>query len=198
MNNSYSQWEDLDLWNEVKDHSNKEAFTQLHNRFAAPLFRLAYRKTADVAVAEDLVQDLFVTLWMHRDRIIIKKDVNIYLFGALKNRIISQLRKMMGNTAHSLSEINPDLLISYSNNTVEESIFVNEIQEQYEFQLKHIPEKSRVVFELSRSGLTHKEIAELLGIVEKTVEFHISKCLKILKNNLIYLIILIAGLSAIS
>jgi RNA polymerase sigma-70 factor (family 1) len=192
MNNSYSHWEDLDLWNEVKVHSNKEAFTQLHHRFSTPLFRLAYRKTADAAVSEDLVQDLFVTLWIQRDRITIKKDVNIYLFGALKNRIITQLRKAIGSNESSISEIDPDLLAGYSTNTVEESILVNEVQKQYEYQLQQIPEKSRIVFELSRSGLTNKEIAELLGIVEKTVEFHISKCLKILKNNLIYLVLMIS------
>lgn len=195
MNYNYSEWTDLELWKEVKENSNKDAFTQIHNRFARPLYSLAFRKTANATVAEDLVQDLFVTLWMNRDRISINKEVNIYLFGALKNRIISHLKKVIGTNEQSINDINPDLLHSYSNNSVEESFNVKEIQTQLDFQLKHLPEKSRVVFELSRSGMTNREIAELLGIVEKTVEFHISKCLKILKSNLIYIIILMTNIN---
>ncbi len=193
MSDNYGGPEDVDLWLLVKEKNDAVAFAELHRRFSRKLYGLAYRKTGDEAVAQDLVQDLFVALWVQRGHIHIEKGVSVYLFSALKNRIISYLRKEMIRNAMPLDTINPDLLTGYAHNPVEELVHFNEIRSQYEYLLKNLPEKSREVFELSRSGLTNKEIAGLLHIVEKTVEFHISKCLRILRSNLIYLLLLCLG-----
>ncbi|MVM38845.1 hypothetical protein GO730_17005 [Spirosoma sp. HMF3257] len=73
-------------------------------------------------------------------------------------------------------------------------IQLSEVQEVYNRELENLPEKSRQVFELSRSGLANKEIAELFGLAEKTIEFHISKCLRVLRVKLLDIVVIFLSL----
>ncbi|GAB3253786.1 RNA polymerase sigma-70 factor [Larkinella harenae] len=182
------------LWQLVKTEADTLAFAELHVRFAEKLYALAYRKTGDRVVAEDLVQDLFVTLWIRRETIFVEKAVHVYLFSALKNRIISHLRKQLLYKSVPLDDVFSEVTVSHAANVVQDWVQAREAQEVYSRELKKLPEKSREVFELSRSGLANKEIAEQLGLAEKTVEFHISKCLRILRVKLLYSLGIIATL----
>jgi|SRR5690554_724396 len=192
MSDNYEELDDLHLWLRVKETADSEAFAELHKRFSDKLFYLAHQKTGDGAVAEDLVQDLFVELWSRREQIAIEKGISPYLFSALKNRIISHIRKEMVRNAMSLDTASPQVLNTYAYNHVEEQVRFNELQSQYDYHFSRLPEKSREVFELSRNGLTNREIAGRMNIVEKTVEFHISKCLRVLKGNISYMLIITA------
>ena len=186
MRNQYCDIDTNALWQLVRMKADSLAFAELHVRFSAKLVALAYRKTGDEDVSEDLVQDLFVTLWVQRESLSIDKAINVYLFSALKNRIISHFRKQLLHKSVSLDAVYPEVLVSHSANVVQEWIQVQEVQEIYLRELENLPEKSRQVFELSRSGLANKEIAEQLGLAEKTIEFHISKCLRVLRVRLLY------------
>lgn len=90
----------------------------------------------------------------------------------------------------SLDVVSLSLLSNHSYNNVDDHICFSELYGQYQYHLNSLPEKTREVFELSRSGFTNREIAARLNIVEKTVEFHIRKCLRVLKNNLVYLLLI--------
>lgn len=191
MNESNQHIEDKALWHLVKTEDDSLAFGELHRRYAARLYALAYRKLGDRATAEDLVQDLFVSFWLKRETIQIEKNMDAYLFTALRNRIISQLRKKLYEKSIPLDEVPDRDLVSLSANGVQEWIQVNELQTVLDKELSTIPEKSRRVFELSRSGLTNRETAELVGVSEKTVEFHISKVLRVLREKLNYLAMIV-------
>lgn len=194
MQNPYRDNDADALWQLVKLGADPTAFAELHARFSEKLYALAYRKTGDSDVSEDLVQDLFVTLWVQKETLSVDKSIQIYLFSALKNRIISHFRKQLLRQAVSLDEVYPEALVSHSANVVQDWIQAREAQEVYRRELDNLPEKSRQVFELSRSGLTNREIAEQLGLAEKTVEFHISKCLRVLRVKLLYSLGIVATL----
>jgi len=190
MTDYYRELDDVHLWLQVKEMADSDAFAELHKRYSGKLFFHAHQKTGDGDVAEDLVQDLFVELWTRREQLSIEKAIGPYLFSALKNRVISYLRKEMTRNAMSLEAATPQALSTYAYNHVDEQVSYNELKRQYDYHFNHLPEKSREVFELSRNGLTNREIAGRMNIVEKTVEFHISKCLRVLKGNIIYLLVL--------
>ncbi len=187
MNESYQHIEDKAIWYLVKTEDDSLAFGELHRRYAAKLYALAYRKLGDRAAAEDVVQDLFVSFWLKRQTIQVEKTMDVYLFTALRNRIISQLRKQLYGQSIPLDEVPDQDLASLSANEVQEWMQVNELRAVLDKELSSMPEKSRRVFELSRSGLTNRETAELVGVTEKTVEFHISKVLRVLREKLNYL-----------
>ena len=61
----------------------------------------------------------------------------------------------------------------------------NELKEKIDIAIQHLPEHCRIVFEMSRyEDLKNREIAEKLGVTQKTVEAHLTKALKILRNDL--------------
>lgn len=188
MSKDYSDKSDQELWQLAKVADDSRAFAELHRRYSFKLYKLAVHKTGNDDVSEDLVQDLFVALWLNRANISIEKGLNLYLFSALKNRIISHFRKQTSQATVSLDELNMETLVSQSADLVHEWMQVQEVQALYDRELENLPEKSRHVFEMSRSGIPNKEIARELAITEKTVEFHISKCLRILRIKFGYVV----------
>nr|WP_295922825.1 sigma-70 family RNA polymerase sigma factor [uncultured Dyadobacter sp.] len=188
MDKAYRNSEDLELWQLAKVSDDALAFAELHRRFAPKLYALALRKTRNSEVSEDLVQDLFVHLWLQRASIRIEKAFNLYLFTGLKNRIISHYRKQLVQHTISLNELDVETLTSQSANLVQEWLSVKEVHEIYTRELANLPEKSKYVFEMSRSGVPNREIAEMLDLSEKTVEFHISKCLRVLRAKFGYVV----------
>lgn len=186
MKNEYQSKEDSELWHRVQDDDDSAAFAEIHRRYSTKLFDLAQRKLGDATTAEDIVQDLFVAFWLNRASIQIDKTFNSYLFSSLKNRIISHLRLQYVKKSVSLDNAESGSLAIYSANLVQDWIQANELQEIYLQEIRSLPEKSRQVFELSRSGLTHKEVADLLQLTEKTIEFHITKCIRQLRTKLKY------------
>lgn len=188
MSNAYRDNDDLELWQLAKVSDDSLAFAELHRRYSSRLYALAVRKTGSIEVSEDLVQDLFVHLWLQRAAITIEKAFNLYLFSALKNRIISHLRKQIVQHTVSLNDIDLETLSSQSANLVQEWLSLKEVQEIYSRELANLPEKSKHVFEMSRNGVPNKEIAQMLDLSEKTVEFHISKCLRVLRTKFGYVV----------
>ena len=120
MDKAYRDSEDLELWQLAKVSDDALAFAELHRRFAPKLYALALRKTGSSEVSEDLVQDLFVHLWLQRASIRIEKAFNLYLFTGLKNRIISHYRKQLIQHTISLNELDVETLTSQSANLVQE------------------------------------------------------------------------------
>ena len=188
MSKAYRDSDDLQLWQLAKVSDDSLAFAELHRRYSPRLYALALRKTGNSEVSEDLVQDLFVHLWLQRTGITIEKAFNLYLFSALKNRIISYLRKQILQHTVSLNDIDLETLSSQSANLVQEWLSLKEVQEIYSRELANLPEKSKHVFEMSRNGVPNKEIAQMLDLSEKTVEFHISKCLRVLRVKFGYVV----------
>ena len=184
----YNDKEDKELWQLVQAADDTRAFAELHLRYAAQLHALAFRKLGDGPVAEDVVQDLFVGFWVNRGSIHIERTFNSYLFSSLKNRIISYLRTQITKTSKPLDALEPSEYGAYSSDQVQEWIHAAELQEIYLIELDALPPKSRQVFELSRSGLSNREIAGLLSLAEKTVEFHVSKCLRVLRHKMKYIV----------
>jgi RNA polymerase sigma-70 factor (ECF subfamily) len=73
----------------------------------------------------------------------------------------------------------------YCDNSTEETVFLNELIRNFEKEVKYLPSQCRSVFELSRKeNKTNREIAEVLGISEKTVEGHLTKAIKQLRVGL--------------
>ncbi|MBC8152033.1 MAG: RNA polymerase sigma-70 factor [Bacteroidetes bacterium] len=160
------------------------AFGILYERYFVRLFNHAVQKTGDRFVAQEIVQELFINLWQQRGRfstLNIVGSVNGYLFTAAKHLIIDHYRREAARTRHrdAFADLQP--LIS---NQTEEYVWTNDLQQTYERLLDRLPDKCRQVFFLSRQGYSNREIAGQEGIAEKTVEQHITKALRLLRQYL--------------
>lgn len=179
MIDNYQKYSDEELIGLMKNQSDEHAFTEVYTRYAGVLFQTAFRKTGDKEVAEDIVQELFVRLWVNRSQILLRKSFRVYFFSALKKKVISHYYETQVTSSGGVFN---DL--EFSDNSTVHQIQLNSLNENYEQSLQKLPEKCREVFLMSRTGHSMKEIAERLHISEKTVENHIGKALRILRVEL--------------
>jgi RNA polymerase sigma-70 factor, ECF subfamily len=179
---------------------DKEVFRKLFDVYYKRFLLYAKSYVTDPADAEDIVQNLFFNLWEKREELIILTSLTAYLFRALHNRCIQYLRhkKVAAEfeSFHLLKMKEAEIMIESSDFSFTEIQF-KELQHIIEQTSESLPEKTREIFKLSRESYkTNKEIAGMLDIQIKTVEYHISKALKVfyyaLKDFLILFLPLIS------
>ena len=164
------------------DQSPEEGCELLFRRYHRALCSHAVRYVYSREIAEDIVSDVFVKFWTKKVFNSINSSYRFYLFRSVRNEAYSYLRSefkgldSLENTDQNVSSdsLRPDNITQF-----EESY--NRVKELVE----SLPPQCRKIFLMSRfEGKKHQEIANELGISIKTVEAHITKGLKILKNGM--------------
>ncbi|MDB5014676.1 MAG: polymerase, sigma-24 subunit, subfamily [Daejeonella sp.] len=159
-----------------------DAFEEIFNRHWTKLYSTAYKRIRNKEIAEEIVQDLFTYIWFKRNVLEIEGSISAYFSTAIRHRIINHIHKETVRANHKES------LMLVSNNldtSTEDKIFMNDLSRNIQKEINHLPEKCRSVFELSRQQhKTNREIAEFLGISEKTVENHLTKAIRRLRVGL--------------
>lgn len=177
--NTYSKLTDLELINLLK-RGDQSAFTEIYKRYWQKLFTVAANKINDLEEAREIVQNIFISLWNRREQLQIKGTLSNYLAVSVKYRVINVLDKQ-NNHQKYLDSLNSSEL----DDSTQQWLSFMELKERLASLVAELPEKCRLVFELSREqGYSQKEIAEKLGISEKTVEGHLTKATKSLKAGL--------------
>ena len=160
---------------------DRESFNQVFRRYYSPMVRFCIRYVADSDIASEIVQDLFVKLWSNREKISFNTSFESYMLTSVRNSALTYINK-----ERSHAEANLRIYSEESDNTdPSETLQSNNLEESYRKILKDMPEKRREVFLASRyDGLKYSEIAEKLGISQKTVEAQMSAAIKQLKEGL--------------
>lgn len=161
-------------------------FKNFYLLYAGDLIFFA-RKFVDYQTAEDIVHDLFLKIWDSKSTIIIEVNIKNYLLTMVQNSCIDNLKrkKVADNFVEkTLFQLKIDELMYYSSindANLEESKFIENVYATIE----KLPYKRRVVFEKAYlEDQKHSDIAEELKISTRTVETHIYKALKFLRENL--------------
>lgn len=181
----YSKFSDAELTERLKsgDHA---AFTEIYNRYMGILYIYAVKICKDPDEAEDLLHELFTTLWIKAPQLKLNNTLSAYLYRAVKNRAFDILshRKIKQSYMESLADF-----LNQGQWETEETIREQELARLIESETAKLPPKMREVFEMSRvSNKTYKEIAQTLGISDRTVKKQISNALKHLKTKINLLI----------
>ncbi|MBB2148489.1 RNA polymerase sigma factor [Pedobacter gandavensis] len=162
--------------------SNAIAFTEMVNRYHTLLFSFAYRRLDDKEQARDLVHDTFANIWEKRAMLIIEGILEAYLVQVVKNKILDHFKHQQ--VSRKYIENFGKYLNNTQNNT-DHLVRHNDLSTLIEKEIAALPEKLRVVFELSRKkSMNRKEISEYLGIPENTVKTNLQRSLKILRVKL--------------
>lgn len=161
-------------------------FQELFERYFRSLVTYAYRYVNDWNVSEDIVQDVFMALWVNRNEIDFEEPVKPYLYRATYNRSINHLNSVLVQRrvdhTDNLDELIDYEILSYNQH---DNLLLKEIEEEISSFVKTLPEQRKKVFLLSREeNMKNKEIAFLLNISEKTVEKHITKALSDIRTHL--------------
>ncbi len=144
----------------------------------------AYAETIlkDAKAVEDIVQDIFVILWIKGEKTEITGSLKKYLFTAVKNRCFDYLK-------HQKVKSQSIIKLKYSENinqdTPEYWYAETELQKIIDNILDTLPPRCREIFQMSRfDGLKNQEIADRLGLSKRTIELQISNALKRLRKDL--------------
>ncbi len=160
----------------------REWFEQVYKRSVRKLCIICYNVVRDRDTATEIVHNVFLSLWERRETLTIEGEAERYLVRAVKLASLEYLRTRMLHERH-LSGIASRL--HHDVNTTEEQVAFDELRERIYFLTSGLSPQSREVFILSREkGLSNKAIAASLNISDKTVEAHLSKALKYLKEHL--------------
>lgn len=160
---------------------DRTAFAELYNRYWYVLYQLACQKLRDKETAEELVQELFISLWTKRQTANIR-DVRPYLFTALRFSIINHIESQR---VHERFVAYYESFLHQPSTASTHTLELDDLTQAIETSLCGLPEKTQQVFRLSRfDQQTIPEIAQLLGLSEKTVEYHLAKALKTVRAGL--------------
>lgn len=165
---------------------NEKAFRMIMDCWYKRLFNFAIGYLNNEENTKEVLQDVFLRLWDHREKLSDNTILNAYLFTLTRNRCIDLIRK-----ERLILQFRTDKQDEYRRLTenfdalsdpILDDIFAMEIQVEINRAVNGLPEQCRKVFIMSRSnGLKNREISEALELSEKTVESHLTKALKIIK-----------------
>jgi RNA polymerase sigma-70 factor (family 1) len=177
----YALLKDCELLELVREKEDSAAFREIYIRYWKEIFTLAYKKVRSKELAEELTQNIFVSLWERRTGHGVQ-HLKSWLLGALKFSIINQYKSQMVHEKYvSYSSSHSSEL---SDATVQQ-IFLKDLSEAVELGVTLLPKKTQKVFKLSRmENRTVKEISQTMNISEKAVEYHITQSLKVMKVHL--------------
>jgi RNA polymerase sigma-70 factor (ECF subfamily) len=161
---------------------DSKAFEVLYDRYATPLYRYVYNRLRIKEVSEELVQEVFTSLWTNRKKVTITSSLSSYLFGATKYRVFNYMR---GQRVRRRYATDFGLyLICREDNSSEELMNVADIQAAIEGSISELPAKCQMAFRLSRmEHLPIQDIADRMQISRRTVENYISQALRHLRES---------------
>ena len=168
---------DIELLDGLKN-GKPAMFEHLFERYWEDLYRIAYKRLRDQQEAEDIVQDIFTTIWQRRDSLTITTSFRAYLHTALKNSIIRRVAKA------DLQEKTISYLLTQMQQ-IESSVIdvmaAGEIHHTLNTAIQGFPENMRKIFLLRAEALTVSEIAKALSLSPQTVKNNSTEAIRRLK-----------------
>lgn len=165
----------LELFKENKD----KAFDEIFRRYWGKLYIYAIKILGNVEIGKDTVQEVFMDVWQRCDDVEIK-NLNAYLYGAIRNQVSKNIRKMKFSTNH-FEALNEEVSAFKADGALE----LKELELSINDSISKLPDRCREIFNMSRyQEYSHKEIAQKLGLSVATVDTQISRALKHLRTHL--------------
>lgn len=172
---------------------DEQAFVEVYDRYWYKLFLASYRRVRDKAVAEELVQNLFLKLWEKRGSLKIDQLEN-YLFSSIRYATIDFLNRQMVADRY----LEYQKLFGFpAGHTTEEMVKLGDLEEALEKGLQALSGKSEKIFRLYR--MEHWPVGRIAGhlhLSEKTVHYHLTRSLKFIRTYLREFTLILLGFLA--
>lgn len=160
---------------------DKESFNELFECCYARCLTFAKKLLRDASAAEDVVQNVFIRLWIGRELLDEDRSIDNYLLVSIRHEIFNHLRLCYNAKRYDIEL--PD--VADDQVDAEQYCVLREIETRIQQIIEMMPSQRRLVFEVSRHGhLTNAEIAQRLNLSQRTVEKHIEQALKQLRATI--------------
>lgn len=161
---------------------NENAFQQLFDSYADRIYGVAYTYTKSAHLSEEIVQDVFIKIWLKRAALPTVKSIADYVFIIARNRILNELRRLRLEKDYLrqlLSEETDGLQSPESEYVLKESrgLIINAIN--------NLPPQQKVIYQLNQlQGIKLGEVALQLGLSRNTVRNHLSRATQSIREYL--------------
>lgn len=173
--------QESNLWKAISEQDDRKAFDRLYLACWGKLYAIAWNRTLDRDTAQELVQEVFVSVWEKRKQISINGQIPHYLSGVLKYRIIDHFRseqvkkEVFESAFHLMEKVADKTGFELGHEDVEEIL---------EDELKKMPSNMRDSFRMRMNEMSPKEIARKLNLADQTVNNLLTEANKRLKKSL--------------
>jgi RNA polymerase sigma-70 factor (family 1) len=171
--------------------NDETAFRKLFHLFSDQVYSFSFKLTRSRISAEEMVQEVFMKIWVGRNKLHNIDNFSSYLFIVTRNLVLNSLkRKALEDKAKASFMIERERLHS----NTEETVIQNDYERILNDTINHLPPQQRLIYSMChQEGLQYDEVAERLKISRLTVKTHMHQALKTIKaqfSNLIQMIIL--------
>ena len=161
---------------------NELAFRKLFHVYWNKVYAVSIDFTKSEPLAEEIVQDVFLKIWLKREYLVSVLKFDDYLFTVARNHIYNVLRKKTAERSF-VNQLENHFL--EHSNLAEQELHFKETRDLVNKAVELLPAQQRMVFTLSRNeGMDHNQIAEKLGISKLTVKSHMNRALQFIKQFL--------------
>jgi RNA polymerase sigma-70 factor (family 1) len=161
---------------------NERIFEETFRKYYQSLCNYANSILKEMDESEEIVQNLFLSIWEKRSDLEITISLKSYLYRAVHNHCLNRIKHLKIREEYQQYATN---FYDASYESVSQTIMKNELEQKIEEAIKKLPEQCRLIFRMSRfEELKYNEIAEKLELSPKTVENQIGKALKFLRIEL--------------
>jgi len=161
---------------------DEAAFTKIFDYYEPRLFPFILKITHSETLAEEIIQEIFIKLWVNRKKLSHVENYRSYIFKIASNKALNHLREA-GRKCELIKRVTR--LSSEEENTTEEAIDLRQLQQYIDNAVRQLPKQQKKVYKLSRQqGLDYDQIAKELHISRNTVKNHLTEALKSIKEYL--------------
>lgn len=166
-------------WIAALQRGDSRAYTLLYQRYWKSLYKQALSRVEEDQAAQDIVQDVFVSLWRKRERLAISVSMEAFLSGCVKLQVLAYFKKekvrlrVIEKAMHQMETLLDT-----------EALPQAEIDRSLQRALSGMPENMRQSFLLRCDNRSIREIAEILGIAEQTVSNNLNEAVKRLRKKI--------------
>ncbi len=162
---------------------DREAFYAIYQSYSKPMYLRMMNMVRDADVVEDLLQDLFIKLWIKRETLDTEKSFQSYMYTVAQNLVYNYFRKISNEQAliKSLIVTGADHWLNGS-----ELLENKQAREMLQMAINQLTSQRKQVFNLVKiDGKTYEEAGEIMGISRATVNTHMTKATQSIKEYLL-------------
>lgn len=167
---------------ELLNRSDKEAFAALYDLYADMVYNFAASVTKDASLAQDITQNCFIQLWNHRKEISPDGNLPAWLYVTARNAVYKEARRKLTQRKFEEAAVGTGSLYEAASHGNSDYYL---IREEVRETVDALPESRRKIYRMKNAeGKNVKQIAEELGISQKTVETQLSRADKAIRKRI--------------
>ena len=173
------------LWEQIVQKDDKEAFAELYNLFIDDLYRYGSKLSPDDEMVKDSIQEVFLDLYDKRKKSSITQNLKLYLIVALKRVLIRKLQKYRKLEKRQIDDVDMfEVQYSFEEQWIEEEAN-HEVLEKIKKIITELPAKQKEIIYLRFNlSLEYTEISTMLGISVESVRKQVYRAVKSVRENI--------------